>query len=62
MPNATTYKIRILNINDLKHSIKDCYCMVLKAGVVSPARFELTTSELGILRSIQLSYEDKFAS
>ena len=27
-------------------------------GMVSPARFELTASELGILRSIQLSYED----
>ena len=26
---------------------------------MSPARFELTASELGILRSIQLSYEDK---
>ena len=26
--------------------------------MVSPARFELTASELGILRSIQLSYED----
>ena len=25
---------------------------------MSPARFELTASELGILRSIQLSYED----
>ncbi len=42
--------------------MQDFYEIVFKAGVVSPARFELTTSELGILRSIQLSYEDKFAS
>lgn len=28
-------------------------------NMVSPARFELTASELGILRSILLSYEDK---
>lgn len=27
--------------------------------MVSPARFELAASKLGILRSIQLSYEDK---
>ena len=62
MPNTTTYKNKNSKYKQLKELYKNCYCMVLKAGVVSPARFELTTSELGILRSIQLSYEDKFAS